>query len=160
MPTAGESTWFLRSCIPEETAKQRFGPISCDMAEPVAIIQKRCNGTVAALQRKHSEALATSNMHARQQAPPPRYNKEVLELLGDSEDAMRKRWSEMKSPRQRVDVRAYLQDCWDKVDSNQLKQTTQDQMKQYNDGARMNLGQVCPFFGRNNMRVMDLAFGD
>jgi len=48
-------------------------------------------------------------------APPPRYDKEVCELLGDSEHAITERWREIKRQRQKIDVRAYLEDCWDKA---------------------------------------------
>ena len=63
--------------------------------------------------------------------PPPRYDKEVFKLLGDSEDAIRgrreiedqrlseierQRRSEIERQRSKVDMRAYLENSWHKID--------------------------------------------
>jgi len=44
------------------------------------------------------------------------HDKEVLELLGESSQTIGKRRSESKVLKQKVDVRAYLEDCWGKLD--------------------------------------------
>jgi len=40
---------------------------------------------------------------------------EVFELLGDSEDSIKERQREFKQQRQKLDVHAYLEDCWAKT---------------------------------------------
>jgi len=96
---------FLRSCVPQPEATVHFGPLSD---------HQQCNGTSSASQQ-HAPQQPRQQQPLPLLAPQPRYDTEVFELLGDSEDSIKERQREFKQQRQKLDVHAYLEDCWAKT---------------------------------------------
>jgi len=136
MPTAdGASPWlrtsFLRSCAPKtKPREQHGGPLTADGTSSTS--QAHCSGTFSTVQRQRTGTSFTGQRQSQQQlqqqqeseeevqplsftAPPPRYDAEVFELLGDNAHAISERWSEMQRQKQKVDVRAYMQDHLNKA---------------------------------------------
>jgi len=129
--------------VPQTNTWQHVGPLAADVTSSGD--QQRSSGTFATSQAHcNSGTSSTGQRHELQKqmsqeqtqllslpAPPPRYNKEVFELLGDSEHAIRERReierqrrceiklqkrSEIERQRRKVDVHAYLENSSDKID--------------------------------------------
>jgi len=129
---------FLSACTPRVTPRQRvvpsfesqrqrsgtFAALQKQCSGTLSVIWRQCSGTVSATHTQRSGPFSTNHKQPQQQtqplslpAPTPRYNSEVLGLVGDSEHAIRERWREIERQKQRalINVRTYLEDCWDRV---------------------------------------------
>jgi len=117
--------WRQCSGTVSATHTQRSGPFSTNHKQPQQQTQplsplapsRRYNSEVIGLVGDNELQLQQQTQPLSLPAPTPRYNSEVLGLVGDSEHAIRERWREIERQRQRalINVRTYLEDCWDRV---------------------------------------------